>query len=60
MGIFMQLVEHFFQSMANTSGMTLHIRQVINIFFVDRPLNMLLYMFLNDIYSINQNRFQLL
>lgn len=23
-----QLVEHFFQSLANTSGMTLHIRQV--------------------------------
>jgi imidazoleglycerol-phosphate dehydratase len=23
-----QLVEHFFQSMANTSGMTLHIRQL--------------------------------
>ena len=25
---YIQLVEHFFQSMANTSGMTLHIRQV--------------------------------
>lgn len=24
-----QLVEHFFQSLVNTSGMTLHIRQVI-------------------------------
>lgn len=24
-----QLVEHFFMSLANTSGMTLHIRQVL-------------------------------
>lgn len=28
--LWMQLVEHFFQSLANTSGMTLHIRQVCN------------------------------
>ena len=28
-----QLVEHFFQSLANTSGMTLHVRQVLLPFF---------------------------
>lgn len=34
-----QLVEHFFQSLANTSGMTLHIRHVLCSLFHSRSIN---------------------